>query len=114
MPARALWCAGMRVTSRPRKDTVPLTCRCRPIRHRTRVVLPAPLRPASETTSPSFTRTSTPCSACAWPYHAVRPVTSSMFGLTQVRGDHPLVGADLVVASLGQDPALLQHRHPVG
>ena len=42
------------------------------------VVLPAPLRPSSVTTSPSATRKSTPCSTWLSPYQAFRPFTSNM------------------------------------
>src|SRR3954447_23006628 len=40
------------------------------------VVLPAPLRPSSVTTSPSFTWKLTPCRMCDSPYQACRSFTA--------------------------------------
>src|SRR5690242_9360438 len=41
------------------------------------VVLPAPLRPSSVTTSPGSTSNATPCNTCDSPYHAFSPLTAS-------------------------------------
>src|SRR5437870_376916 len=41
------------------------------------VVLPAPLRPSSVTTSPGSTSNATPCNTCDSPYHAFNALTPS-------------------------------------
>src|SRR6266508_5211135 len=113
-PRRARRWAGSPVIAAPSSVIVPAVGRCRPIRQRSSVVLPAPLRPTSVTTSPCATRIDTSCSTCASPYDADTPLTSSS-GLTpEVGVDHPVVGAHLVVRALDQDLAALQDRDPVG
>src|SRR5262249_28053232 len=86
------------------------------------VVLPAPLRPSSVTTSPGRTSKVTPCRMCDSPYQACRPstassgslrVTSSMadthIGLADFR-----VVRDLVVVALREHPAAREHGDAVG
>src|SRR5437667_11732859 len=79
------------------------------------VVLPAPLRPSSVTTSPSATSKSMPCRMCDSPYQALRPFTSSRLGMprSQIGLDHARVLGDRVVVPLGEDLAALEHRDPV-
>src|SRR5690348_15247856 len=78
------------------------------------VVLPAPLRPSSVTTSPSPTAKVIPCRMCDSPYQACRSSTrSSSFCSTAASGmagphiglAHLGVGRDGGVVALGQDAA---------
>ena len=55
----------------------PCTCLCSPMMQRSRVVLPAPLRPTRVTTSPGATSMLTSESTRASPYQAETPATSS-------------------------------------
>src|SRR5438552_12794724 len=103
--------------SRPFRRTAPVLCRWRPITHRRSVVLPAPFRPTSVTSSPSRTCSDTSRSAWASPYRAERPSTSKTglgMGLPQVRGDDRGVLANDRVTALRDHAALLQHDHLVG
>src|SRR2546421_10251000 len=81
------------------------------------VVLPAPLRPRSVTTSPSRTSSSMPCSMCDAPYEAFKPFTASsrsaMAG-AQVGLDHLRIFGNAGVVAFGEDLAALQDRDPVG
>src|SRR5205807_10333494 len=72
------------------------------------VVLPAPLRPTSVTSSPLRTSRSTPCKTCDSPYQAWSPRASSMLG-SQVRGLHRGVLRDLRVVAFRQHLAAGQH-----
>src|SRR2546427_10286871 len=103
--------------SRPLSRIDPVDCRRRPITHRSSVVLPAPFRPTSVTSSPSPTCSETSRSAWASPYRAERPSTSSAglgMSLPQVCGDDGGVLADGGVSALRDHAALLQHAHLVG
>src|SRR3989454_1140528 len=85
--------------------------------HRSSVVLPAPFRPTSVTSSPSPTCSETSRSAWASPYRAERPSTSSAalrMSLPQVCGDDGGILADGGVGALRDHAALLQHDHLVG
>src|SRR3954454_20637278 len=102
--------------SSPDSVTVPVVLpyeRCSPIRQRSSVVLPAPLRPMRVTISPCSTRSDTSRSACASPYQADRRSTLSM-GVSEVGGDDARVVADLGVGALDQHLAVLEDGHPVG
>src|SRR5256886_5771659 len=81
------------------------------------VVLPAPLRPRSVTTSPSRTSNSMPCRMCDSPYQAFKPFTASsrsaMAG-AQVGLDHLRIFGNGGVVAFGEDLAALQDRDPVG
>src|SRR5215467_344073 len=93
------------------------------------VVLPAPLRPRSVTTSPAGTSNVTPCSTCDSPYHALRsrtasngapagtaapdavPATrSSGMRCPQIGFDHRGMPGHVLVAAFGQDFASREHR----
>src|SRR5690349_9657 len=119
-PARARLSGEALPRSAPPQVTVPSTCRCRPMTERRSVVLPAPLRPTSVTTSPGSTRRSTADRTLASPYQAERPETSRVWsdmlfsGLPEVGGDDLLVVADLLVGALCEDLARLQDGHGVG
>src|SRR5262245_4990809 len=86
------------------------------------VVLPAPLRPSSVTTSPGMMWKSMPCRMCDSPYQALRPLTarsgaseaaSGMAG-SHIGLDHLRVLRDGGVVALGKDLAARQHGDGVG
>src|SRR5438105_12489317 len=106
-PARARSCAGSALRSRPARRMLPVICRCSPITQRSVVVFPAPLRPTSVMSCPSVTSNATSRSACAWPYQAERPLTSSI-GLPQIRGDDRRVVPHGLVWPVSDHPTLLQ------
>src|SRR6266851_6413429 len=81
--------------------------------HRSVVLFPAPLRPTSVMSSPSFTSKLTSRSACACPYHAVRFCTSSI-DLSEIRGDDRGIVPHLLVAAVGDHAALLHHDYAIG
>src|SRR5580704_9842354 len=113
MPRRAMAWRGSAVRSSPRKRIVPLRLRTMPRMARKVVVLPAPLRPISESVSPSRRSKEMPCSTWLSPYQALRSSISrrapsmGMLG-SHIGGAHPLIGRNLGIASLGQDLAALQ------
>src|SRR5688500_9811348 len=82
------------------------------------VVLPAPLRPSSVTTSPRRTSNSTPCRMCDSPYQACSPRTASSaplappsdMALAEVRLDDIGVARDLRVIAFGEDLAAREYR----
>src|SRR5438105_9604907 len=85
------------------------------------VVLPAPLRPSSVTTSPARTSKLTPCSTWDSPYQACNPSTDSNGApLTSSMADpeigfaHCRIGRDRCVVAFGEDAAAGQHRDAVG
>src|SRR5262245_35368629 len=85
------------------------------------VVLPAPLRPSSVTTSPARTSNETPCSTCDSPYQACRPSTASSgtpSGLSMADPEigfaHRGVGRHRVVVALRQHPRAREHSDAVG
>src|SRR3954469_22005694 len=92
------------------------------------VVLPAPLRPSSVTSSPSPMLNSTPCNMCDSPYQACRPRARSNSsgapigeGASGISGARPhigfddlLIAGDRFVIALGQDAAAGQNRDRVG
>ena len=92
---------------------------------RSRVVLPAPLRPTRVTTSPWPTRRGRRRAGPA-PRRTRRTARgprggrgraqpwSSPPSVPEVGRDDPLVGAHLLVGPLGEHRTGLQHRHPVG
>src|SRR4028119_2442138 len=98
------------------------------------VVLPAPLRPSSVTTSPAATSNPTPCRMWLSPYHASKPDTSSSallggiprplgipsamrrrsFGLAAEIGRHDLrVAGHAAVVPFRQHLAAGEHRDGV-
>src|SRR5690242_10475681 len=85
------------------------------------VVLPAPLRPSSVTTSPGNTSKLAPCSTWDSPYQACRPSTASrgvMPGLSiadpEIGFAHAWIAGHGIVAALGEHPAPGQHGDAVG
>src|SRR5207248_7955564 len=91
----------------------PRVCGCSPIRQRSMVVLPAPLRPASVTIWPLCTSSATSASTRASPYHAERSSVLSM-RLPEVSVDDARVVAHFGVGALGENVAPLEHRHSIG
>src|SRR5437868_4425119 len=85
------------------------------------VVLPAPLRPSSVTTSPDRTSKLAPCSTWDSPYHACSSSTASngaMVGLSmpcpQIGFAHARVGGDRLVVTFRQHAAAREHGDAVG
>src|SRR5262245_29227010 len=84
------------------------------------VVLPAPLRPRSVTTSPANTSKVTPCRTWDSPYQAWRSSTarsgSAMASIarSQVGFDHLGIPRHAGVVALGDDLAAGEHRDGVG
>src|SRR5437773_9574588 len=80
------------------------------------VVLPAPFRPSSVTSSPGCTSKSTPCKMCDSPYHAWRSRTarsgSGMRGPHVRLADHRAAGHRRVIA-FREDLAARQDRDRV-
>src|ERR1700760_3905947 len=105
------------MVSLPSSETAPLRLWMRPIRHLSVVVLPAPLRPTSVTSSPSSTCRSTPCSTCDSPYHAMRARTSkrrfSGMLAPEIRRDDRRVLRDLPVVALRQHLSAREDRDAV-
>src|SRR3954452_15788771 len=88
------------------------------------VVLPAPLRPSSVTTSPWCTSNVTPCRMCDSPYQACRSLTessgartSSMAGPRIARAHVRFLHLGIVrhrrIVALRQHPAARQHGDAV-
>src|SRR5215510_4362385 len=86
------------------------------------VVLPAPLRPSSVTTSPGRTSKSTPWRMCDSPYQAWRsrtsrrapPAMSLGVPLPHVGLDHLGIARDRRVVALGEDLPACEHGDGVG
>src|SRR5262252_2487975 len=84
------------------------------------VVLPAPLRPSSVTTSPGSTSNVAPCSTWDSPYQACSPSTassgaalgSSMAG-SEIGFAHTRMGRDRVVVALGHHAPAREHGDAV-
>src|SRR3569833_4404970 len=115
-PRRALRWGARPVTSSPSSEIVP-TVRpyepCSPMRQRSMVVLPAPLRPTRVTISPASTCYAPSRRACASPYQADSSSTRSM-GVSEVGGDAARVVPDLGVRALDEHLAVLQDGRPLG
>src|SRR3989440_11616029 len=111
MPRRAMAFAGSRIVSVPANLIEPWRRATIPMIDFSVVVLPAPLRPSSVTTSPSRTSKSMPCRMCDSPYQALSPRTSSRRGMagSEIGLDHARVLRHGVVVALGQDLASLEH-----
>src|SRR5207249_3990110 len=83
------------------------------------VVLPAPLRPSSTTTSPALTSKVTPWSTWDSPYQACSPSTFRSGAVlamadSEIGFAHTGVGRHRIVVAFRQDPPARQHRDPVG
>src|SRR5579871_1849096 len=103
---------GRRVVSTPSTRTDPSRLGTIPMIDRRVVVLPAPLRPSSVTTSPPYTSKSMPCTMCDSPYQAFRPRTCSRGAALESRPWMPPVppsGMPRPHVSL-YDVGILRHR----
>src|SRR6266571_2788738 len=85
------------------------------------VVLPAPLRPSSVTTSPGKTSNVAPCSTWDSPYQACKVSTASngaTVGLSMAGPEiglaHARMRGDRCIVALGHHPATREHRDAVG
>src|SRR5438067_339772 len=79
-----------------------------------KVVLPTPLRPMRQTSSPARTSRSTPQSTCDWPYATSRPLMDSIGLLappSQIDLEDARVALDLLDRPLAQHGPLMEHRH---
>src|SRR6476620_4553634 len=119
-PARAIWSELRLINSSPRKRTEPARWPTMPMIDFSVVVLPAPLRPSSVTTSPSCTSNVTPWRICDSPYHACRSLTASS-GMRTSSMAHPHVslthfriGGDGVVVAFRQYAPACEHGDVIG
>src|SRR6185436_7147373 len=121
MPSRAIWLDLRWMVSRPSYAIEPLRAASMPMTARMVVVLPAPLRPSSVTTSPAFTLNVMPCRMWLSPYQACTSCTASCASAmpgpptgTHVRLDDLRVAADLGVRTFRQHVPARQHGNAVG
>src|SRR5436190_3261065 len=116
MPRRAMAFEGSRIVSLPPNLIEPWRRPTMPMTDFSVVVLPAPLRPSSVTTSPSRTSKSMPCRMCDSPYQAFNPRTSSKLDMpgSEIRLDDTRILGHAAVVALGKDLAALQDSDPVG
>src|SRR5262249_42406515 len=123
MPRLARLCGGSRVMSSPRKRIRPERTGSRPVMLSMMVVRPAPLRPTSETTSPSPTSSVTPRRMCAGPRKVFMASTSSStrlsFAVLSRKRDAKkdvgdvLVRLDRFRRAVGEEFALMHHDDAV-
>src|SRR5262249_11710575 len=116
--SRAMRLETRPTSSVPWKRTEPRRCPTMPMTARSVVVLPAPLRPRSVTTSPSPMAKVMPCRMCDSPYQACKSSTRSIsFSRAAASGmagahigfAHLGVAGDGGVVPLGQDATARQH-----
>src|SRR2546421_10510884 len=116
MPRRAIWFEASLMSSVFSNRIDPSRRATMPMIDFSVVVLPAPLRPSSVTTSPRATWKSMPCRMCDSPYHAFRPFTSSSAS-AMARAEvslHDLgIPGDRLVIAFGKYLATLQYRDAV-
>src|SRR5215470_15393547 len=117
MPARARRSDDQRVMSAPSNITRPPRTGKSPITALSSVVLPTPLRPMRQSTSPAETRRSTPHSTCEPPYATSSRSTASIGRLAaapDVHLEHARVRLHLIHRPLTQHGALVEHGHLAG
>src|SRR5437867_807819 len=116
-PSRAIRDDVRAIVSAPSNRTEPLRRATIPMIDFSVVVLPAPLRPSSVTTSPRGTSNSTPWRMCDSPYQAFKPRIESRGALgmlgTQVGLDHLRMSGHRPVVALGDDLAAREHRNVI-
>src|ERR1700704_4170404 len=117
IPRRATPFEAKSIVSKPRKLIDPCRWPTIPMIDFSVVVLPAPLRPRSVTTSPRGTSNCMPCRMCDSPYQAFKPFTASstsaMAG-SEVGLDHLRILRNGGVVAFGEDLAALQDRDSIG
>src|SRR3954454_23550551 len=115
MPKRARWCGGIAVASCPSITTRPARGGSRPIKVRSVVVLPAPLRPINATRPPGGTTRWTSRSTGTPTMSIETLCSSSMSGLDP---DHVTedsgIRQDLLRRAKGGDAPLAPDRDAVG
>src|SRR5438309_4907113 len=104
--------SGLRPTnSAPSSSTEPCRGLTNPEMVRTKVVLPAPLRPSTAGMAPWGTENETSSSATTPPYATVSSATSSMgHRLTEIGRGHVGVGTNFCRSPRRDDPAEVQDR----
>src|SRR6185437_959549 len=118
-PARAIFSGGRPISSRPSKRIEPLRLATSPMIERSVVVLPAPLRPSSVTTSPCCTSKVTPCKMCDSPYQACTSASdksaarASSMADTQIGFAHFRIFRNHIVVTLGQNATAGKHGDAV-
>src|SRR5262245_14467477 len=118
MPSRAMRFDGSPAISVPLYRIEPARRTPMPMIDFSVVVLPAPLRPSSVTTSPAPILKSTPWSTCDSPYQALSFSTESSVAASGMRGpevrlDHLRIGGYRRVVALGDHLAPREHGDPV-
>src|SRR2546423_100736 len=116
MPRRAMRLDLRRMSSCPSRVIEPLRFAKSPMIERMVVVLPAPLRPKSVTTSPALTSKVIPCRTWLSPYQACTSRTASCTSAMtrpHVRFNHLGVIGNLGVGPFSQNLAACQYRNPV-
>src|SRR5581483_11887985 len=116
IPWRAIRYGWSAIVSVPAIFTEPLRFGVSPIPDFRVVLLPAPLRATSVTSSPARTSRSTPWSTCDSPYQACSPLIESSASAMlrpQVGGDHGGVLRNRLVLALGQHLASREHGDAV-
>ena len=101
MPSRAIRSLVRPISSLPSKRTEPVRWPTMPMIDFSVVVLPAPLRPSSVTTSPASTSKVTPCSTWDSPYQACSPSTASSGATLGLSMADPEIG--FAHARIGRD-----------
>src|SRR5881296_991864 len=117
IPHRAITFDERLISSRPSNRTEPVRWPTMPMIDLSVVVLPAPLRPSSVTTSPGWTSKVTPCSTCDSPYQACRLSTAksgSGMSNSHISFPHFRVGGHLLVVAFGEHTPAREHRDAVG
>src|SRR5262245_60438499 len=106
MPSRAMRLEGIAMVSVSPSFTEPLRWVTMPMIDLSVVVLPAPLRPSSVTTSPRATSNEVPCRMCDSPYHELRSRTLSRAPLAPA--------SDMCGSEIGlHDVGILRYRSVV-
>src|SRR5689334_8496696 len=119
-PRRAILSLERPMSSLPSWRTDPVRLPTMPMMDLSVVVLPAPLRPSSVTTSPARTSNETPCRTWDSPYQACRPSTASNGASPSAMTDpeigfaHAGIGGDRVIVAFRQDAPPRQHRDAIG
>src|SRR5437879_110492 len=116
MPARACTSGAARVRSLPLKSTRPARGRKSPMMLLSSVVLPTPLRPMRQTTSPGFTARSTsrrmrvsPYAVCSCSIRSIALPVLSEINLNDLR-----VALHFLDGPLAEDLALVEDGHHAG
>src|ERR1700744_4291675 len=112
-PRRTIFSGPRPVMASPPSVIVPEAARVMPLIARNNVDLPAPLAPRMATRLPAPTLIETSRSASTDPYRTLRPLTSSIGGLTEIGRHHPGVAQHLGGRAVGDELAEIKHYKPV-